>query len=142
MEQTIVNTIRANIARLIKLREFSSLTKLAQAAGLDPKTVTGLMAKDALPNPTAKNLYKIAKALKVETWMLMIEDFPFDQVKGKALKTMSGPTYVIANAMEHEEDGVKLLMMESASQTLRGIDDRRSLSIKKAQASYLSDSKD
>lgn len=132
-----MNTIRRNIATLVSMRGIPSLTQLAHQARLDPKTVTGLMAKDALPNPTAKNLYKLAKALKVEPWMLMIEGFPFYQVKGIPLRSISGPTYTIANAMEHEPENIKLLMMEAASHVLRGVDPRWSNHIKDVQTEYL-----
>lgn len=137
MEPEIVEIIRGNISVLIKLRGVPSLTKLAQSAGLDPKTVTGLMAEDSLPNPTAKNLSKLAKALGVKVWMLMIEDFPFDHIKDRPLRKMRGPAYVVADAMEHEPENIQLLIMEAVSHVLRGIDPKWSNHIKDIQADYL-----
>lgn len=137
MEQETVDNIRHNTTTLIGLRGFESLHAFCKKAKMDYKTVANLLADDFISNPTVKVVHKLAKALSVEPWMLMVRDFPFDQIKGHPLRTMSGPTYIVANAMEHEEKNVQLLMMESASQTLRGIDDKRSAQIKDAQASYL-----
>jgi len=137
MEQEVVAIIRRNIAHLMGIREIPSMNALSKQAKLADKTVSNLMADDVISNPTIKVVVSIAKVLKVEPWMLMIDDFPFDKVKGRPLRTMSGPTYVIADAMEHESKTTQLLMMESASQTLRGIDNKYSKLIKDAQANYL-----
>lgn len=137
MENEIIEVIRKNIATLVKLRNLRSLTQLANKSGLDPKTITGMMAADAMPNPRTKNLVKIARALKVEPWMLLVENFPFHMIKGKPLKKLSGPSYVVANAMEQESQMVKMIMMEAASQALSNVDNEQSAAIKDAQAQYL-----
>ena len=142
MEQETVDNIRHNTTNLISTGDFESLHAFCKKANMDYKTVANLLADDFISNPTVRIVYKLSKALGVEPWMLMIKDFPFDQVKGRPLKTMSGPTYIIANAMEHADHNVQLLMMESASQTLRGINDKHSQKIKKAQASYLASNKE
>lgn len=137
MEQETIDIVRKNASTLIGLRGFETLNSFAKHARMDYKTISNLLADDFISNPTLKVVHKLAKSLKVEPWMLLVKDFPFDQVKSRPLKSLSGLTYVVANAMEQETDTVKLLMMESASHVLRGVDAKQSDQIKEAQTAYL-----
>lgn len=141
MEKETVAIIRGNIANLMGLRNISSMYALSVQAKVADKTVSNLMADDVISNPTVKVLTSLARVLRVEPWMLLVEDFPFEQIKGKPLKQIHGPAYVVADAMEHETHVVQLLMMEAVSHALRGIDPKRSNYIKEEQASYLIDTK-
>lgn len=137
MEKRIDEIVSDNVLRLFSKSGIKSQTELAKKSGVSQKTINFLLDKETISNPTATVLDRLAKTLKVKPWMLLIKDFPFDQVKGKPLKAISGPTYVVANAMEQESQTVQILMMEAASHVLMRVDKKQSLAIKEAQANYL-----
>lgn len=137
MKQRIDQIITENILRLYKTKGFKSENELAKKSGVSQKTVNFLLDESTVSNPTATVLERLSACLGCESWMLHIPDFPFDKLKHPHLKTLSGPTYIVASVMEQEPLPVQLLMMESASHVLMSIDKKQSTVIKDAQAVYL-----
>lgn len=138
MKQRIDEIVSNNVLRLFKSSGLKSQNELAKVSGVSQKTINFLLDKDVISNPTVTVMERLAKYFGMEPWMLQIPDFPFDQVKGKPLSRLSGPTYVVANAMELETQDTRMLIMEAASHTLLNIDKKQSYAIKDAQSKYLS----
>lgn len=139
MKKRIDQIISENVRRLYEANGLKSENELAKKSGVSQKTINFLFDADIVSNPTATVLERLAKHFGIKPWMLMIEDFPFSLVKTKPLNSFSGPTYVIADAMERVALPVQLLIMEACSHVLLSVDKKQSVSIKADQARYLSD---
>ncbi len=118
------------------LRKIPSGNSLSRAAGVDQKTISNLLADNTLPNPTTKVIQKIAKALKVEAWMLLVPGFPFEKMTEKPLKTLSPISYNLLEHMEAEPDAIKLMILHAASHALCQLDDKRSHKLKEIHARW------
>ena len=91
-------------------------------ADVDPKTVNNLLTDmpDPKSNPTAVNLRKIAKALGVEAWMLLIENFPFEEIAKPSLKHISADGYALLNLYESATEEKRASLLDYMSYQLRG----------------------
>lgn len=137
MKKRIDQIVSENVRRLYQVSGIKSENELAKKSGVSQKTVNFLLDEAIVSNPTVAVMDRLAKHFGVKAWMLMIEDFPFDHVKTPPLNSFSGPTYSIADAMEHEPLPIQLLMMEACSHVLMSVDKKQSASIKADQARYL-----
>lgn len=132
--------IAANIRRLVdtkRVKEAGTISALAKKAGLSKPTLTTFMNEPELRNISMDTLVACAHVLKVEPWMLLIPDFPFDAIKTLPVKKISASGYTLLDIYEQESDFVKYGMMEAVSHSLCKVDENRSHQIKEAQATYL-----
>ncbi len=134
--KTAIETIRTNIRRLMERDAIRSENALAKMANVDQKTINNLLAHDTLPNPTTKVLAAIATSFRVEPWMLLIQDFPWDAVSTKPVDHISSSSYRLLSAVEQADDEQRKAILDYAVFQLRE-NERRANLIRDARSQYL-----
>ncbi len=131
--------IAANIRKLVDLGYVENISSLAISAGMTKPTLTTFMKEPQLRNLSINKLLAIAQAAKVEPWMLLVPDFPFEELKNdRPVKCISPMSYALLRTVESKDDSVKLMLLEAVSASLRIIDERGSDQLKETQAAYMS----
>lgn len=134
-----ITIIRQNIDRLLRMREIQSRRQLAAMANVDPKTVNSLLTDAGTPktNISITKLSKIARALGVEIWMLLIRDFPFDTAANRNIKKITPSGYQLLYSFERaSSDMIRYAMLDSIAHSLSRVDDQAAGQIKEAQIRY------
>ena len=80
---TIKDTVRGNLRRLKQLDRIKTNQALAKQMGVSTRTVNQLMSESSESNPRIDTVDLVAKTLGLETWMLLVPDFPFQALTKK-----------------------------------------------------------
>ena len=80
---TIKDTLRTNLRTLKQLGLIKSNQALAEKIGSSSRTVNQLFSENEDTNPRIDTVELVAKALGIETWMLLSPNFPFHALKKK-----------------------------------------------------------
>jgi transcriptional regulator with XRE-family HTH domain len=138
MQEDQVEIIIRNVQRLMELRGVPSGSALAKMAKLNQATVSKLLEKDEISNPTMRVLESIASALGVPAWMLLILDFPYQSVAGrKPLTRLSDEGYLVLRAFESAQPMVRYAILEAVAHATCKTDEKASCQIKDMQSKYL-----
>lgn len=95
----IAVVIRDNVTRLMEQRGFKSQTQFAKAVGVAQRTINKLYLPDATP-PSLVTVVAISDGLKLEPWMLLVPDFPWDKLTRENVKTITPHGYTLIKNYE------------------------------------------
>lgn len=110
----IAIVIRDNITELMKIRGFKSQTQFAKAAGVAQRTINKLYLPEVTP-PSLTTVNSIADGLKIEPWMLLVPNFPWESLKKSNVKRFSAHGYTLLNNYEHSSAATQqALLMQMA----------------------------
>lgn len=106
---------------IIALRgQFESLSDFARKAGIAPATLTTFLKNPEERNITLDNLFSISDICGVELWMLLIEEFPFEEIKKKKpLKRISADGYALLDLYERAPASARSEMLNYVAYQLR-----------------------
>ena len=133
----ISHTIRKNISNLIRRSGAASQNAFAAFSGLPQRTINKVFI-DENEIPTTKTLMKIAAKNNVETWMLLVKNFPLDSVHGKPLEEISAQGYQLLAAFEKSDTETKKAILTQMAFMLQNNENRQSESLRlmEAKADY------
>lgn len=116
------NYLSRNIKRLMAIAGIPSMTNLADrcAGEITPKSITRMVNTPDEGNPTLEKMQVIARALKVKPWMLLLEDFPFEDTRReKNLNKISANGYEMLRIFEEASIEKQQSMLDYAAYNLR-----------------------
>lgn len=120
----IKNTeIRNNITRLRDLREVT-VTYIAKKSRslVTQSSLSKFMSHPEESNPTVKTLRGIAAATRIEPWMLLIKDFPFEGANGEPLSKISKEGYLFLCAFEKATPETRRSLMKQMADMVSEFD--------------------
>ena len=132
------NTVIAkNIETLIKLQKSKIVhaSALAKKMGVSKTTTTALLKDPDSSNPTLKKLQGMAESLKIELWMLFVEDFPFEVVNSTPLKKISASGYEVLCLFEQLDDATRKSVLDFIAYQVQGT--RQEQQVRDVQAKYI-----
>lgn len=110
----IAIVIRDNVTKLMLLRGIKSQTQFAKTVGVAQRTINKLYLPEITP-PSLSTINSIAESLKIEPWMLLVPNFPWEKVSGSNVKTISAHGYTLIRNYEHASAATQqALLMQMA----------------------------
>lgn len=127
--------IRKNVLKAMERDKIPSGNALSKIAKIDQKTVSSILSEDSAPNPTLKVITALAKALKLEPWMLLVPDFPIDTLGRRRLKTISKKGYQILKIFELAPEHSQASILDFAAYNMQS-DSNLAREIREIRAEY------
>lgn len=101
---TIKDTVRGNLRRLKQLDRITTNQALAKQMGVSTRTVNQLMSESAESNPRIDTVDLVAKTLGIETWMLLVPEFPFQALPRKGALNLKEESILILKVLDKATD--------------------------------------
>lgn len=104
----------------MQLRGIPSGNALAKECKVSQRTISSILAVDEFPNPSIKVLTNIAKALNVQAWMLLIDNFPFESIGlTKPLQQITAEGYRLLHVFENVNNDTRKSILDYALYQMR-----------------------
>lgn len=117
----IAITIRNNVSKLITLSPVDSQAKFAALCNIGQKTINKLFISD-MDVPSTRTLVAIAEKNNAAPWMLLVESFPFQKIRGKPIKSISPRGFELLQAFENSSEETKNSVMAHIAFSLQTVD--------------------
>lgn len=134
--------IKQNVEKAKKLRGIDYDIEIARKSGgmITQSAISKFMTAPETSNPTVEKLRGMAKGLKIEPWMLLVPNFPFDALtNAKVVSSISPEGYRLLAAFESLPEDRKKAILDFVLFQLQQSHPPQARLIQEARAEYVTD---
>ena len=130
--------IKKNIEEAKRLRGVEYDIDIARKSGglITQSAISKFMSAPETSNPTVEKLRGIAQGLKIEPWMLLVQNFPFEFMGAKPLDQITGEGYRLLTVFESLPDDKRKTILDFVLFQINEVAPAAAKQIREARATY------